>query len=41
MGMPGAAVWSEIWGLLGAQIDQVRKDGRGNDNKGLRLDLHR
>ncbi|GJJ67715.1 two-component system, sensor histidine kinase and response regulator [Entomortierella parvispora] len=41
MGMPGATVWSEIWDVLGAQIDQVRKEGRGNDNKGLRLDLHR
>ncbi|KAG0279808.1 hypothetical protein BGZ95_000158 [Linnemannia exigua] len=41
MGAPGATVWSEIWGVLGPQMAQVREHGRGSDNKGLRLDLHR
>ncbi|KAK3846540.1 MAG: hypothetical protein J3R72DRAFT_242486 [Linnemannia gamsii] len=41
MGAPGATVWSEIWDVLGPQMAQVREHGRGSDNKGLRLDLHR
>ncbi|KAF9975074.1 hypothetical protein BGZ73_001397 [Actinomortierella ambigua] len=41
LGAPGATVWSEIWDVLGAQIAEVRRAGRGSDNKGLRLDLHR
>ncbi|KAF9580087.1 hypothetical protein BGW38_003402, partial [Lunasporangiospora selenospora] len=41
MGAPGATVWSEIWDVLGAQMAQVRREGRGSDNKGLRLDLQR
>ncbi|KAF9905304.1 hypothetical protein EC991_001852 [Linnemannia zychae] len=41
MGAPGATVWSEIWDVLGPQMAQVREQGRGSDNKGLRLDLHR
>ncbi|KAG0338067.1 hypothetical protein BG004_007378 [Podila humilis] len=41
LGAPGATVWSEIWDVIGAQMEQVRRNGRGSDNKGLRLDLHR
>ncbi|KAG0297680.1 hypothetical protein BGZ96_005344 [Linnemannia gamsii] len=41
MGQPGATVWSEIWNVLGPQMAEVRELGRGSDNKGLRLDLHR
>ncbi|KAG0254992.1 hypothetical protein DFQ27_006515 [Actinomortierella ambigua] len=41
LGAPGATVWSEIWDVLGVQIAEVRRSGRGSDNKGLRLDLHR
>ncbi|KAG0234382.1 hypothetical protein BGW41_001161 [Actinomortierella wolfii] len=41
LGAPGPTVWSEIWDVLGAQITEVRRTGRGSDNKGLRLDLHR
>ncbi|KAF9281863.1 hypothetical protein BGZ68_006336 [Mortierella alpina] len=41
MGAPGSTVWSEIWDVIGEQMAQVRRDGRGYGNKGLRLDLHR
>ncbi|KAG0206016.1 hypothetical protein BGX33_007622 [Mortierella sp. NVP41] len=41
MGQPGATVWSEIWDVLGPQMAEVRRTGRGSDNKGLRLDLQR
>ncbi|KAF8951628.1 hypothetical protein BGZ52_010564 [Haplosporangium bisporale] len=41
MGTPGATVWSEIWEALGSQMAKVRKQRRGQDNKALRLDLHR
>ncbi|CAO3565271.1 unnamed protein product [Mortierella alpina] len=41
MGAPGSTVWAEIWDVIGAQMAQVRRDGRGYGNKGLRLDLHR
>ncbi|KAG0228517.1 hypothetical protein BGW42_002108 [Actinomortierella wolfii] len=41
LGAPGPTVWSEIWDVLGAQITEVQRTGRGSDNKGLRLDLHR
>ncbi|KAG0314382.1 hypothetical protein BGZ99_008166 [Dissophora globulifera] len=41
MGAPGVTVWSEIWNVLGSQIEEVRRERRGTDNKCIRLDLHR
>ncbi|KAF9141310.1 hypothetical protein BGX30_005029 [Mortierella sp. GBA39] len=41
LGQPGATVWSEIWDVLSLMMAEVRKLGRGCDNKSLRLDLHR
>ncbi|KAF9358461.1 hypothetical protein BGX26_001681 [Mortierella sp. AD094] len=41
MGTPGSIVVGESWAPLRDRIAQIKKEGRGSADKGLRLDLHR